>query len=167
MPKGSLDRLVSDLSKLSTEDLAKLDQHVKVMRAVTGPSTVTVPAVASGKRDLESRALGVLCAAMRDMGVEYPSVEMLRKTSQIGAFNRKLPAVMQFISGIGPKRVEQDALLKIAFELLYYDLVTVYELAASSLTLMAQVHRIPAVINRHFPGYAESNLLGMILKEKK
>lgn len=121
----------------------------------------------NGKRDNDVRVLESICTVLARIGVEYPSVDVLRKSSSFAAFQRKLPDLFKFLSRVGPARLAQDALLKIGLQLLYYDIVSFKDATVSAHTLMSHIHRVPAVINRAFPGYASSGLLNYILDEQK
>ena len=40
------------------------------------------------------------------------------------------------------------------------------EVAVSARTLMSHIHRLPAVINKSFPGYAQAGHLGKIIGKR-
>lgn len=59
-------------------------------------------------------------------------------------------------------RVELIALLSLGFELLANNLTELH-IPIGPKTLMRHASRVPGVVDRAFPGYAQSNLLGFIL----
>ena len=160
MSKLEFDQLVDQLPKLSQGQRSTLLDRLKVLQSINSDAKTSTP----GKRDIGSRVLTILCTMLRDLGVEHPSLSMLQKNSQYPAFARKLPSVMEFIAGVGSSRIAQDALLKIALELLYWDIVNISGEAVSSFTIMSQIHRVPAVVNKSFPGYSSSGLLKFIVR---
>lgn len=156
-------RLLQTLPNLSQEQRINLVQRLKMLESISKNEKNGN----NGKRDDTSRVLESICTVLARIGVEYPSVDVLRKSSSFAAFQRKLPDLFKFLSRVGPARLAQDALLKIGLQLLYYDIVSFKDATVSAHTLMSHIHRVPAVINRAFPGYASSGLLNYILDEQK
>jgi hypothetical protein len=161
MTDDVFNQIVDKLPTLSAKQRSNLLERLKLLQSLSTKETTN----ANGKRDIESRVLNVLCNVLRELGVEYPSLDVLRKSSSYAAFQRKLPDLMEFLSHVGSERIAQDALLKIALELLYWDMVSWQGSVVSAITLMSHIHRIPATVSRHFPGYASSGLLKMIVRE--
>ena len=163
MTTDSFNQIVAALPTLSTKQRSSLLERLKLLQTISTNEKTN----SSGKRDIDSRVLTVLCNVLRDLGVEYPSLDVLRKSSSYPAFSKKLPDLIEFLSHVGSERIAQDALLKIGLELLYWDMVNWQGVVVSAVTLMSHIHRIPATLNRHFPHYASSGLLKMIVREAK
>ena len=161
MTDESFNQIVATLPTLSVKQRSNLLERLKLLQTLSSNDSPNV----NGKRDIESRVLNVLCNVLRDLGVEYPSMEVLRKSSSYPAFQRKLPDLIEFLAKVGNERIAQDALLKIGLELLYWDMVNWHGSVVSAITLMSHIHRIPATISRHFPGYANSGLLRFVVRD--
>ena len=163
MTNDSFNKIVQSLPTLSATERGTLLERLKLLQTLSNTDKNAV----NGKRDDAARVLTAICEVLQKIGVEYPSLDVLRKSSSYVSFARKLPDLMEFLSHVGNDRIAQDALLKIALELLYYDMVNWQGAVISAITLMSHIHRIPATISRHFPGYAASGLLSMIIREHK
>ena len=163
MTDNNFNKIVQSLPTLSATERGSLLERLKLLQSISSPKE----AATNGKRDIESRVLTIVCNTLRELGVEYPSLDVLRKSSAYPSFQRKLPDLLEFLSHVSDSRVQQDALLKIALELLYNDMVNWQDAVISAHTLMSHIHRIPATVNRHFPGYSSSGMLSWIIREAK
>ena len=117
----------------------------------------------SGKQQFGERVLQALCTVLRKNNVETPSVTTLRKSVAYVNSREKLQDLQTFFEKTSPSKMVQDRILRMAIELLYNDLLQWQGVAISSHTLLKQIHRIPATLNRHFPGYAASGMLVKIV----
>lgn len=110
----------------------------------------------------EGITLDALCEVLSSQGVEHVSKTVLLRSQNIRTFRTKLPAVFKYLDGI-VSRVERRAILILAFRLLYDDLLA-QNIPISSGVMIQHVHRLPAVLNKHFPGYAQSGVLRMLVR---
>jgi hypothetical protein len=118
----------------------------------------------NGKQEFGDRVLQAICDVLRKQGVETPSVAMLKKSSAYVNSNKgKFDNLSNFFEQISPAKIVQDQILKEGINLLYFDLLQ-WKVAVSSHTILQQIHRIPSVLNKHFPGYAQSGYLTKIVK---
>lgn len=119
----------------------------------------------SGKQEFADRVLQAICSVMIKNKVECPSVISLRKSSAyaIASKNQKFYNLSIFFDSISKSKLVQDQILKEAIGLLYYDMLQ-WDIAVSAHTVLKQIHRIPSVLNRAFPGYATSNVLTKLVK---
>ena len=120
-----------------------------------------------GKQQFGERVLQALCTVLRKNNVETPSVTTLRKSAAYVNSREKLQDLQTFFEKISQSKMVQDAILKEAIQLLYYDLVQWKGVSISSHTMLKQIHRIPATLNKSFPGYAASGMLTKIVKAKE
>ena len=159
---SNFDQLVESLPTLSNQQVTALSTRLKALQSLSNGHSETT----CGKRDIESRVLSCICEVLRDTGCEFPSVEILRRSVHFSAFVKKLPDLIEFVSQAGDSRIIQDALLKVGLDLLYWDMVNWHDATVSAYTLMQHIHRVPATLNKHFPGYSSSGCLGWIVREK-
>jgi hypothetical protein len=112
----------------------------------------------------EGLALESICEGLSSLGVEYAYPTLLQKTDGYSSFRCKVGPVMQFLRRGMKEKNEIRAALVLATQLLYQDL-TSSGFPATARTIMRHFHRVPSVINRNFPGYAQSGMLSWIIKK--
>lgn len=123
------------------------------------PKNVVFPS-----KTLESHdVLRAICDFMTYSGLETPPFGALCRSPLYRAFNDKCPALGLFIGECN--RIERQALLVVGIELLYKNLAQI-GIAVSARTLMSHIHRVPAVINKSFPLYAQNGMLRMIVRKR-
>jgi hypothetical protein len=149
-----VDEVCQKLHQLSGPELEQVRQRITMLRHV-GPSQ---PQQADGEALL---LLDVIVEFLASRGLELNKVAMLRRVSQYQVFADKAGDVFRFMRGV-ESRTQQRAFLVLAIGLLYDDLADM-GIAVSARTMMSHVHRIPAVVNRSFPFYAEAGMLGKIV----
>jgi hypothetical protein len=151
-PSESYREVLRLLPTLTGAELAQVQSAIKALGAI-GPA----------QDDSASQVLKCLCNLLQKRGLEFPQPSVLMKMSIYPAYKRKVPALLQYLQHAGlATKVQQWAALSIGFGLLY-DSLTAQGLACDASVLMRQVHRLPALINREFPGYAEAGYLAKIV----
>lgn len=118
----------------------------------------------TGKQEFGDRVVIALCDMMKSKGVECSHAATLKKSAAYTNSKPKFDDLAAFFETISKSKLVQDSVLKTAISLLYVDLLQWQGVAISSHTVLKQIHRIPSVLNRHFPGYAASGLLHKIVK---
>jgi hypothetical protein len=149
-----VDEVCRKLHQLSGTELEQVRQRIATLRHV-GPSQ---PQQAGDEALL---LLDVIVEFLASRGLELNRVAMLRRVSQYQVFADKAGDVFRFMRGV-ESRTQRHAFLLLAVELLYDDLADM-GISVSARTMMSHVHRIPAVVNRSFPFYAEAGMLGKIV----
>lgn len=114
----------------------------------------------------EAQALDAVHTVLKGIGVELTQPPLLRKRANMPAFREDLKAVMAFLENNGAPltRIERQTLLNFGVELLYKNM-TEMGVPISGTTVIRHFHRIPAVFNAAFPGYASAGLLRMIIRK--
>lgn len=79
------------------------------------------------------------------------------------AFKKKVPVVMQTLASSRLKRNETRAVLRNGIGMLY-SVLTDQGLEATSRRVMDHIHRFPAQMDKHFPGYAAAGLLALTVR---
>ena len=157
MSPDQYNLLVVSLPTLSAEQRVELVNRIKLLDFVSAKEY-------SGKQEFGDRVLQIVCTTLRKHNVETPSVVVLRKSSAYVNAKGKLQDLQTYIEQASRSRMVQDGILRTAIDLLYFDLVQWKGIAISSHTLLKQIHRIPSVLNRSFPGYGQSGLLAKLVK---
>ena len=150
---------VADLSLLTQEQLVDLSARIKMLSNANN----TEP---SGKQDFGSRVLQAVIAVFRKNRTELPSIVTLRKSPAYKSAKDKIQDLQAFIEPLSKSRLAQDQILKEGIFLLYNDLCQWKGAAISSHLVISQIHRVPASLNKAFPGYAASGLLEKIVGQK-
>lgn len=139
------------IPKLSDEDFARLEKAVALRRAFGGAGKAET--VTTKLSTDELIVLEVLASYMTHIGVDAASAGMLAKTSNFQAFKRKIPALMETLKQSKLTRNETRAVIRSAIDMLYHRLVD-QGLDTTSRRMMDHIHRLPALLDVNFPGYA-------------
>jgi hypothetical protein len=107
--------------------------------------------------------LEAIASVLFSFGLEFASVTFLRKSSNYAAFREKMPPLFRFLRQNSVNQTEMRGLLHLGVSLLVEDMKRLTMPIAGRMVL-AHIHRLPEVVNLAFPGYAESGLLGMIIR---
>lgn len=116
----------------------------------------------------QHRVLEALRRFMKRRGAEMVVMSQLRTDTE---FQDKVTALFAFIHKITTNRQEEAAMLSLGFDLVYDDMVArgskLNELrtVATAQAILNRIDRIPALINRQFPGYAAAGVLKWIFKK--
>jgi hypothetical protein len=153
----TIDQVLRLLPRLTKHELDEVKEQINLLRTV-GPSTQREVG------DEASELLQAIVTFLSSRGLEYNTMAMLRKVDQYEAFADKAKNVFRFMKGV-EGRTKKRAFLSLAAELLYDDLTSM-DVAVSARTMMSHTHRIPAVINKNFPGYARAGMLGIIVRTR-
>jgi hypothetical protein len=146
-----LDSIIRQLGGLSDSERLQLLNRLKALQSL-------------GNSEMGSDTqfvLGAISDLLRSHGIEFASPGVLVRQAD-HQFEGKLPDLMAFLSQAHPTRAGQRALLMVALDLLYRDIAD-RGLPVAAGVLLRHVHRIPATLNKHFPGYARAGMLGWIV----
>lgn len=147
---------------LSNEELLEVEKRVKALNAL--------PASPRSKPEndgdiLELIMLEVMFNFFASIGVECPPPTSLRRGSAYPAYKEKIGQLQRYIKQARLNRVQLRAFLLLAVELLYQSVLkTMPGVPVGARVMMMNIHRIPEVIEQHFPGYAASGLLPAIVR---
>ena len=148
---------VNELPKLSVGQLSDLSARIKLLAK-------TAIKDHDGKQVFGDRVLQVICDVMKRNGLETPSPVTLKKSSAYVNAKAKIEDLATYFEKISKQKLVQDSILKVAIDLLVTDMQQWQGVAVSSHSVLKQIHRIPSMLNRSFPGYAASGLLTKIVK---
>lgn len=165
---ANLHKIIRLLPQLDLTELAELEQRVKLLKA-TGHAVAS--AAGTPLESDESLVLHCISELLQRLGLGYSTLALLQKSVteklQDGhSFRDKVPGLMLFLQRQHPRRTGQRALLAYGLELMYFDYLHGGGVISHK-TLMANIHRIPLVLDNHFPGYARANLLHLIVDQRR
>lgn len=157
-----LQEIIAQLPKLSGEELDQLASRIKALRSLHGE---VAKAVAWDEVEDLDMILHCATEVAQSLGADMSSSFQLRQAAKHSAgFRDKLPPLLRYLRQACPTRAQQHALLCLGFRLLHRDM-TRMGIVVTARTFLAHVHRLPAVIEHSFPGYARAGLLhGWVVK---
>ncbi len=151
-------RVLKDLPLLTT------DEREAIKARIVARGTLETNTVSSQMGD-EVLVLEAIVDVVQRLSGEVVSVYELRRMNGYTGFKTKAISLLETLGKSSGTRLKKIAVLTLGIELLYRDLRDQL-LPCSSRTLMRHVHRVPAVLDTNFPGYAESGLMGWITREE-
>lgn len=153
MPSQSYHKVVEHLPSLSVEEAEDIIARLKALRGLSSESA-PITDMYDGEVKL---ALQGIIDQLATMGVECPYMGLLQKHMDKD-FKEKVHSVIAYFKQNDLHRNELRIALQLGIKLLYDNCVRM-GIVVSALTIMRHFHRIPAVVNHEFRGYAESGLL--------
>lgn len=167
---SAMSEIVSRLPKLSPEELGQLKRRIDAyvaMAGVTVPKAEehTVTAGATTDTSDEAFVLGIVCdTVFRISGGRY-TVPMLRKQPiTMKSLRRHLPGLIEFLKNVD--KAQRPGFLKLCVEMVYHNLQHL-KIPANAPTVVKHLHRIPGLVDVHFPGYHKNGLLRHIIRMGK
>lgn len=112
----------------------------------------------------ESDESWVLDAVAQELEKRGMPVMRNRRPRTMTALRAALSDLMKFLAQAHPRRAGQRMVLDLGIGLLYDNLIELGVPPTASV-MLAQIHRVPALIDRAFPGYAGAGLLRMLVRE--
>lgn len=157
MKTDSLVKAVRATKGLTTSELQELRAHITVLLQLGPASADRAVAISEAPEELV-----YLAEHGRDRGgIPIATTDMMNG-AHYDAFKNKLPRVRAYISQVGSKTA-QRALFKLGLVLIERSLRAVGA-APTYVSLMQNLHRMPGLINREFPGYAANGILKLIIR---
>lgn len=151
-------------ARLTDAEVATLENAIAARKAL-GQSVNKSESIAVRLAPDELLVLEAIVSFMDSTGVDASNAGMLAKTSNFQAFKKKVPAIMQVLKASNLKRNETRAVLRTGASMLY-QVLTEQGVEATSRRMMDHIHRLPAQLDRHFPGYAMMGLLSVIVRAR-
>lgn len=161
----ALKQVLALLPLLSPEELQEVRARAGFLGKMSSPKHAAKMQEEYAGDDV-TLVLDVLCDVARSVGVDVVAPHVLRKSQQLRDARQKIAPVLEFIRAHARGPVRERALLRTGIRLLYDDLVEM-GFPVSARTLLSHLHRLPAIFDRHFPGYARSGILGIVIRERK
>lgn len=152
-------------ARLTDEEVGILESAIRARRSAGGPVNKSENISTSLPPD-ELMVLEAIVSFMSHAGADASSVGMLAKTSNFPPFRKKVPALMAIMERSKLKRNERRAVLRLGVALLHEKLVA-QGVDTTSRRMMDHIHRMPAQLDQHFPGYAMGGYLALTIRAHK
>lgn len=159
MTTDSLAKAIRATKGLTTQELQELKAHCSVLLQLGPGSADRAVAISEAPEELV-----YLAEHGRDRGGIPVATTDMMNGAHYDAFKAKLPRVRAFISQVGSKTA-QRALFKLGLVLIERS-IRIVGGAPTYVTLMQNIHRMPGLINREFPGYASNGFLKLIIRKE-
>lgn len=158
MAADTFSRVVALLPQLTADELKQVKQRINALGSLGGGATARLDEPAD---DDASWVLNVVCTTMRKLGQPY-GVQQLRAMPQTMAQLRKRTGpLMAYLNQVdGPCR---EGFLAMAVEMLAAN-ITALHIPCTTPIVIKHLDRIPALVERQFPGYAKMGLLKFIIR---
>lgn len=153
------DEVVSLLPKLSSDEKKRIVERLKAEGNVTGFE-------AAHRETDERMVVDALCEIVNSNGLGPVHPTAVRRFSGYKAFTAKLPDLVAFLTKNIRTRNSRRMALELGFRLMLADFRK-RQIPPALPTIMAQVHRIPALLDSAFPGYAANGLLNWIGEQER
>lgn len=154
------------LPKCTPEEVSRLSVALKAWTSLPGGTTSSAAEPADDKDADCDFVLRCIIDVCRRNGVEIVSVRMLKQSRNYPTFKAKVPALMTFLQKASPKRNVQQAILCLAISAIR-DWLLNLNIPVSAGNLLQHIHRVPDVLDQHFPGYARMGMLSSIFRTRK
>lgn len=158
-----LKTIEAAIPKLNDEELAKVEIAIAARRSIGGKMSKT-ETLTTGLPPEVLMVLETLADFMKDNGADPAPAGMLAKTSNFSGFKKKVPAIVESMKASALKKNEARAVLRSAMSMLY-ERLTDQGLDTTSRRMMDHIHRLPALLDVHFPGYAKAGLLRLTVRK--
>lgn len=161
------DMVVAALPRLSGDERDRLVARIRAMSSVAPADAAADPAqpsvfVSEPVRDV----LEIIAREVLRYSGEVVHPAALTRAAQFKPFVPKARELADYADKYARSRAQRLALIATGVELLRRDLAEA-GMTVTARTLMACIHQVPGVIVKAFPGYAESGLVGMIVRPQE
>jgi hypothetical protein len=152
------------LQGLTAQELTEIKSYANAKLSLG----VVADADAPQSTDLPRLIVDVIVDCTASRGIDSTSSTMLLRSAQFPPFRHKIDNKLgSFLTNaVKRNRVKLRALIYLSVELLIDNLQQM-AVPVSSRAVMSHIHRIPSILDRSFPGYAESGLLYLVIREKE
>jgi hypothetical protein len=168
---AAFDEIAKLLHSLTADELAEVRARAGILLQSGGRPAASAPTTTAAKiaaPPAESADLDIIvqeiAAYFQREGLEYVSEAMLKRTANYRSFEAKAIASLPYFRKVSSQRVRLRAIIRLAIRLLHKDMQAM-NVAVSVRTLMNHWHRVPAVIDKNFPGYAKIGMLRLLIGE--
>ena len=156
------DDLLAQVPSLSPLQLTKLRAAIQARKQLGGVAFKDIEPhhIPKANATDDGMLLNTLLKAVPNAGF---GVDQLRGLSAYKSFSAKTQDLLDFFNRISGDTMEQRVLMGIGWRLLAHQIRN-EGLVVSGGLLLRHAHRIPAVLDFHFPGYGEIGMLKLVLR---
>lgn len=158
---SELQQIISILPHLSKDDLTRIQHAVGSLLSLGGY------AVREEVHGTPDPLLFVISEVLQSKGLEFCSVFELRRSRAYKKFQHEIaPSIDRFLDAQGNlTKLEKNQILHVGVRLLIDDLQS-WHAGVSGRDILRFMHKLPMLINKAFPGYAQCGMLRMIIQKE-
>jgi hypothetical protein len=160
-----LTEILAALPSLSADERARVAAGLKAAAALKGEATPLAPAAATtATLDTDMDLLiDALCAFMRERGIEFSNPTLVKRSGAYQSLCKRPDFLGSWLDRSGMSRNEKRLLFAMTVPLLHQYLSWGSN-AVGVNQMLQNLHKLPAVVEGHLPGYARAGALRMIVK---
>jgi hypothetical protein len=160
------ETITENLPTLSEKELRELRARIDfLLRGSPGGAPRPKSNNGNGAESPALMVLEIIHRLCKDHGVESRPLSALNSGQGFNAFVEKVPQVLSSLGAEEFTMIELRTLLRLALGLTLEEL-THMGVPVSASVLMNHVHRVPGVLDTHFPGYREAGLLKLVVRSE-
>lgn len=149
--ESKLQEVLALLPLLTADERAKVITHINLLAAVKGEPSPIDPD--------EQLVLGEIVG----LGIDTRTVDLLRQQRRgYATFQANLPGLLKYLRSATTDADEQRLLLRCGLQMVHKDLREWMKQPINAVTMMNNIHSIPAVLNKSYPGYARTLLPSLL-----
>ena len=164
---ATIEDVLTAIGRAKPEELARIKAALRAREQFT-----PIPEPEKARNGLQAVADGVLVDTMleaiiavaRASGLEFAIMQQLKRSAGYAAFRTKVQELDEYLKPFKANRIELRAFLELAVDLLFKNLADM-GVAVSARTAMSHIHRLPAVVDKAFPGYYRAGMMKWIIKK--
>jgi hypothetical protein len=155
------------LPKLTKDELELVKKRVKGLASLSlSESDNKVPLAITTIDDDSMMFMHCVSSVLRSTGLEHVSYATMQSHVEASRLKANVPDLMKYFRESKVSRPQLIVLLQMGIEILCRDLARM-RVPISFRSIMRNAHRIPSLMNREFPGYAQSGMLRFIVREDR
>lgn len=153
---AELDDVLTALRGMGATDLAEVEKRVAFLRRTSEPTR-------NEGLDFARYVVDIIIEVLREQALPLPrTTANLASRSDWQAFSDKAQVIERYLLRSGLDRQGRVVVLKMGVRLLTKRLMAEGRQVSFNI-LLANAHRIPVMLNREFPGYAQAGLLHVLI----
>lgn len=152
---SNLDTIIELLPNLNKAEMQKVQAAVAMLAHQGGQN---------GRPASPDVLLGIICELCREERIELRGVDTMKQSVFYKGFVPKAEKVMEYVNEITDDRLKRIGIIRLGLHLLIADLRRTDREGVAQ--LMQNIHRLPACLDKQFPGYARLKLLHLVIREE-
>ena len=161
MTAAALKQALALIPNMEHGELNKLVEAIRAAQSLGGLSADSSTAV-GGLSDDELMVMNAIVQYVNDRAIDRSSLGMYRRWSGFNTFRGKVPALCDYMRSAKLVKNQRYALCYIGAGLVHQSLVDIGA-PVSGRAIMNHIHRLPSLIDKQFPGYAELGMLKFVV----
>lgn len=157
---SKLSIIIALIPELTAAECRELINRLKSFSSIAPSEKVPTKI---GQSSPEDEILQIICYQLASMGVDFTPFYLLKKSTGMNSFRDKIPSILKFLEKSSLKRIERRAIIAAGVVALYESMAE-QGWTVTARTVVNNIHRLPAALERQYPGYAKLGLLGKLIR---